>query len=125
MKSFAFQKYDRILKHSEYLEFFSKKDAVHSSAFVLALKAGSCGRCRIGITVSRKVGNAVARNRIKRIIREFFRLNKAGFPVEMDYNVIVKKAAANLSSRQLFDILKLLFKKAATHQNVNELAKTS
>ena len=46
---------------------------------------------RIGITASRKVGNAVRRNRWKRRIREIFRRNKRDIPVGYDFVVIVKR----------------------------------
>lgn len=39
---------------------------------------------RIGITASKKIGNAVTRNRIKRIIRAAYRLNEGMFPIGYD-----------------------------------------
>jgi len=52
---------------------------------------------RVGITVSKKVGNAVARNRIKRWVREFVRHHPAWLPETRDVVVVAKRRAAELS----------------------------
>jgi ribonuclease P protein component len=48
------------------------------------------GRLRIGISVGRRVGNAVIRNRIKRRIRESFRLHRSRWPAGYDLLVVVR-----------------------------------
>ena len=50
---------------------------VGSKSFTLFGLPNSLGYCRLGITVTRKLGGAVRRNRIKRVMREVFRLNRA------------------------------------------------
>jgi len=55
---------------------------------VLALP-NTLGHHRFGMTVSRRVGNAVQRHRIKRRLREAFRLNQSGWPGRYDLVVIV------------------------------------
>lgn len=49
---------------------------------------------RLGITVSRRVGSSVVRNRVKRRIREWFRTHKDQFPAGKDIVVIARPAAA-------------------------------
>ena len=58
-------------------------------------RAGSDG-ARLGIVASRKVGNAVARNRAKRLVREAFRTKRELFDADIDVIVIVKRAPAEL-----------------------------
>ncbi len=59
---------------------------------------------RLGIIVSKKVGNAVKRNRVKRVVRAFFRLNKALIQ-KLDYIFIAKNNIDNISYKQLRDEL--------------------
>ena len=42
------------------------------------------GHCRLGVTVTRKVGSAVRRNRVKRVLREIFRCEHRKLRVAMD-----------------------------------------
>ncbi|GAB5515859.1 ribonuclease P protein component [Rhodopirellula baltica] len=48
-------------------------------------------KCRLGVTIPKKTGNAVVRNRWKRLIREAFRLNQSQLPGGFDYVVRPKK----------------------------------
>lgn len=56
---------------------------------------------RLGITVSRKVGNAVCRNRLKRWIRELFRVSQQQFCKAADISIVAKRQAGRLSHLQL------------------------
>ena len=56
---------------------------------------------RLGITASRKVGNAVVRNRFKRRVREWFRARRCELPKDVDLIVIARRSGAELSFRDL------------------------
>ena len=60
---------------------------------------------RLGITVSRRVGNAVVRNQIKRGVREWFRRNRRRLETNPDLVVIARSAASGLSIPQMGDVL--------------------
>ena len=105
MNSFAFTKKDRLLKRKDFIR-LQKTGKRASDKYFIILFCPAENRVRLGITVSKKVGNAVKRNKIKRLIREFFRLNKHKFKSSFDINIIVKKQAASLSSQDFFSFLK-------------------
>ena len=64
---------------------------------------------RLGITVSRSVGNAVTRNRVKRQIRSWFRNFSSDYPsFFMDLVVIARKSASSLQSEAVFSHLNKL-----------------
>jgi len=56
---------------------------------------------RLGLSASRRVGNAVVRNYIKRSVREWFRNARDQFPKNMDLVVIARPAARKLSAPAL------------------------
>ncbi len=68
---------------------------METGSLVILYKRNRFGWNRLGIAVSKKVGKAVARNRMKRVVREVFRKNRASFPRACDIVVIPKKKAAS------------------------------
>jgi ribonuclease P protein component len=66
---------------------------VPTTAFILQVrKRNDEGPCRVGFTVSRRVGTAVERNRVRRRLREVVRLS-AGLPAGNDYVLVGRRAA--------------------------------
>lgn len=96
-----FPKSVRLRRRSEYLEIQARGRRVHTAHFVLLLcpREGAQGGARLGLTVSKKVGNAVRRNRVKRLVREAFRRGGTAFPAGHDVVVVAKNGAADLGAR--------------------------
>ncbi|NOQ52428.1 MAG: ribonuclease P protein component [Desulfuromonadaceae bacterium] len=97
----CFPKTYRLRKTWEYQRIWKMGCKLHTSHFILLLKLNADKRSRLGLTVSRKVGNAVDRNRVKRFLREYFRQNHHRFAAPVDLSLIAKKGAAALSSKQI------------------------
>ena len=63
---------------------------------------------RLGITVSKKIGNSVVRSRVKRIIKEAFRLHEIAFAPGYDIVIVARRAARNKKSTDMeVSLLKL------------------
>ena len=95
-----FTKAERLLSRADYLRLSHAGRKIHTLHFLIVCTTPQQPLGRIGITVSKKVGNAVQRNRVKRLIREYYRSHKAFFG-EKDSNVIAKKGADLLAYADL------------------------
>jgi ribonuclease P protein component len=73
MASHAFGKAQRVRRRGEFQRVFDSGSRVSSRYFTLLLAPGPSSPARLGIVASRKLGDAVRRNRAKRLIRELFR----------------------------------------------------
>lgn len=87
MKKYGFSKSARLLKTAEFDRVFKRRCAVSDNHFVLHAALGLSEEPRLGLVVSRKCGNAVARNRWKRALREAFRLIRGDLPA-FDFAVV-------------------------------------
>lgn len=100
---------DRVRRSSEYRRIGRGGRRVAEPAFVLVVAPrpadAKLGLQRLGITVSRKVGDAVVRNRVKRCVREWFRHSRCELEPGIDLVVIGRSAAAGLSCREIEGIL--------------------
>jgi ribonuclease P protein component len=94
---FSFTKSLRLRKRPEFLRLQQQGGARRAITphFVLlvAAQVGPEGPARLGVVVTRKLGGAVERNRIKRVCRECFRLSPGAFAHGVDLVVIARPGA--------------------------------
>jgi len=110
MKRFSLGKEERLLKPSEFKRVLRNGKSQSTEHFKVFIFSSRTNNQRLGITTSKKVGAAVRRNRIKRLLREFFRLHKIYLPPSSDILFIAKPGADLLDGLGLFEELKFLLK---------------
>jgi len=91
----TFDKSGRLRKRTEFKAVAAEGRKVYLPDFIIIMAVSVFPYSRIGVTVSRKVGNSVHRNRIKRLVREFFRNNRDLF-LSADYSIIARSGAVKL-----------------------------
>lgn len=97
----TFGRHERICKRKEYTAVYEQGIRRYSRHFTIITFRNQAETSRLGITASKKAGNAVQRNRVKRLLREFFRLNKSRFSSSQDIVIIARKFAYTLNYRDV------------------------
>ena len=118
---FGFTKADRLLKRQDFKRLYRSSRSVANGSFVIRYRIRPSEEPltapRLGVTVSRRVGNAVVRNRLKRMVREFFRCHREMLPEAIDLNVIGRKGTSGQACYLLRASLETLFKKIKAREN--------
>ncbi|MBM4255624.1 MAG: ribonuclease P protein component [Deltaproteobacteria bacterium] len=101
----SFPKSVRLLERREFLFLQQKGKKRHSPHFLVATVPARGQHSRFGITTSRRFGNAVVRNRMKRLLREFFRTHQMLISPACDIVVIPRSGADQLTLAEICDEL--------------------
>ena len=91
--AFSFGKQERLRKRRESLEVYEKGKKVRTKYFFLFRLRNGLDRNRLGLTVSRKIGKTILRNKLKRQLREIYRRHCKGVVPTYDLIVNVTRAA--------------------------------
>ncbi len=108
---YSFPKVRHLRKSSDFQRVRQGGKRRHSSNFIIVVLHRSNSLTRLGLTVSRKVGGAVQRNRVKRLVREFFRNNINELPIGTDISIIAKIGAADINYSRICEELRFLVEK--------------
>ena len=96
MKRFSFPKKKRLVSNRQFKAVLDRRRRYSNGLLTLYAAANDCGYARLGVSVGKSHGNAVVRNRLKRLLREVFRQCQEQIPSGFDYVVM-------LNSRQTSD----------------------
>ena len=105
-------KFSTSLKYNHIFQRLYRTNGQANGHLVLYARKNRTGTNRVGITVSKKLGKAHIRNRIRRRVREVYRLNEAAFRPGWDIVVVVRGKAIDASFAQLTESYLSLAKRA-------------
>lgn len=98
-----FPKSLRLRTRTEFLRVQEGGRKIEAGPFLALVRKNELGWTRLGITVSKKVGSAVTRVRIRRRLRELFRRNRAALPSGLDMVLVARTSAKEASFARLQD----------------------
>ena len=89
MKRFSFPKKKRLISNSQFKAVLTNGRRRSNGILTLYMAQNGCEYSRLGVSIGKSRGNAVIRNRLKRLIREAFRQNQQQIPAGFDYVLMI------------------------------------
>lgn len=93
VRSNRFKAEDRVRKQAEFDRVYEARVFAADNVLIINGVANGLAQSRVGLSIGKVVGNAVVRNRWKRLIREAFRQSRAQLPVGIDFVARPQKKA--------------------------------
>lgn len=110
---------NRLKKNKEFQIVFKNGKSYANRQFVLYfLKKDNQDKYRVGLSVSKKIGNAVTRNQVKRYVKQVFIELNDELLQNMDYVIIARKPTSEMDFHEVKKSLEHLFFKAKVRRNV-------
>ncbi len=108
---------ESLKKNEDFKKCYREGKSFANRYLVLYVCGNELGYNRVGISVSKKVGNSVVRHRVKRLVKESYRLHEDMFNSSLDVVVIGRVSAAQASYHEIERALLHLTKQAKLHRN--------
>jgi ribonuclease P protein component len=96
---------ESLKKNSDFQMVYKKGTSKANRYLVMYVLQNHLSKNRIGISVSKKVGNSVVRHHLMRLIRESYRLQEDMFNSGLDIVIVVRKSAKDCSYHEIRDAL--------------------
>jgi ribonuclease P protein component len=108
LRSQSFYREDRLRKRRDFIRRLPQTRKIRSTNFLVVMRPNTLRRPRLGLSVGKNRGGAVERNRIKRLLREFFRRNRNQLPPSHDIIIIALEGPNPLTYHQVVEELTAL-----------------
>jgi len=108
LKRFFFPKKKRLVSNRQFKAVLARKMSVSDGLLTLYMAENDCGYPRLGVSVDKSCGNAVVRNRLKRLLREAFRQSQGRIPAGFDYLLMNLPCSAKLDKSSSKEAVKQL-----------------
>jgi ribonuclease P protein component len=89
--SFAFRPHEHLRRPPDFKRVFDRRRSAADGKLIVYVCENGLAHSRLGLSVSRKNGNAVHRNRMRRLYREAFRLTKQEMPAGLDLVLVPRR----------------------------------
>ncbi len=99
MKRFSFGKDKRLVNNKQFKTVLARNLCATDGFLMLYMAENKYDYPRLGVSVSKSCGNAVVRNRLKRLLREAFRQHALGVPAGFDYLLMISPKWSKKSNK--------------------------
>lgn len=111
------KKCDIVRTNKEFNDIIATKHFQKNQYFVVYYQEKKANQSRFGISVGKKIGNAVTRNKLKRQVRRIVDINKKNYSNELDYIIMVRKTCLMSSYQQMNEKLDQILKQISKKEN--------
>lgn len=85
-----YENFETLRKNSDFKRVYDRKNSYANKYLVMYISENGTDTIRLGVSVSKKVGNSIVRHRLARLIREAFRLNSGRVKQGLDVVVVAR-----------------------------------